>query len=82
MTSKNKKFIQLWKLGDTAIRNSYRVTGALKIFKMFFDGGPNFSGGDGLQQQLEFMKKLFCLAGFISFVICWLLKGFIKFLYY
>ncbi len=58
MTSKNKKFIQLWKLGDTAIRNSYRVTGALKIFKMFFDGGPNFSGGDGLQQQLEFMENL------------------------
>ena len=57
MSEEKTKFIQLWKLGETAIRNPYRITGALKIFKEFFDGGENFSGGDN-QQQYEFMEKL------------------------
>jgi hypothetical protein len=57
MKEEKTKFIQLWKLGETAVRNPYRITGALKIFKKFFDGGENFSGGDN-QQQYEFMEKL------------------------
>ena len=42
MSSKKSEFIQLWKLGETAVRNPYRITGALKIFKMVFDGGEYF----------------------------------------
>jgi len=49
--------VPLWRLSDTAIRNPYRITGALKIFKLFFDGGPNFSGGNN-NQQLKFLEKL------------------------
>jgi hypothetical protein len=55
--SNNTKFIQLWRLGDTSVRNPYRITGALKIFKVFFDGKKNFTGGDS-EQQYNFMKKL------------------------
>jgi len=57
MSSKKSEFIQLWKLGETAVRNPYRITGALKIFKMFFDGGDNFSGSNS-EPQFEFMEKL------------------------
>ena len=54
---KNTTHAPLWRLSDTAIRNPYRITGALKIFRLFFDGGPNFSGGNSTQ-QLNFLEKL------------------------
>lgn len=57
MKEKKTKFLQLWKLGETAVRNPYRITGALKIFQNHFDLGENFSGGNN-QQQYEFMEKL------------------------
>ena len=57
MKEEKTKFLKLWKLGETAVRNPYRFTGALKIFKEFFDGEDDFSGGDN-QQQYDFMEKL------------------------